>query len=574
MSEIFYLLGTNSKYWRKAFLLLKNLGIELLLPEVELEVRDLLPQYGLPRECWIDFKVIERNIKNNHPLPLVVAFSYLKKLQHEKGYWAVNINTNIPNSGATYRALEAGLLFFNDTCKAWMQKTVKYLKEQIKIFQGLPSPGPLEEAPIEVGTTARALHVLVEFESKKNSPDEEVLLLLVKVLKSYLYEDEKFACWHTDVEGSKLSSPQQGIVGATSLAFFALLKAEKFLRKEVISQELATKIARWLITFQKSDGGWGDHPGEKGKSNPDNTFNVVRSLTTFIQIFNSNLSHDLKEEIKKTLKNAKIFLVRCFEKKLQSQITISDKAMLARGLLLFYSPWDKYVIEVINELCKNSSFWYSPNAHLYNEFLIVLITLLEWLKKAHNSSDFYSYVKKYKNLALTKFLFEFPAEIYPFLPGYKDTVGERILNKFVRLRVKKIHYITSVLFESFNSQDIISLLVATFLFYTLFISEDFVKSFLCPNFLWFEISLYLMYFSWLILKFKTSRSKVNFLLTTISSFILAFGILKIVEASYPTLIKMHTKDLHKLFIVFTLIIDAGRRIIDFSEIDKFILGKK
>lgn len=503
----------------------------------------------------------------------------------------------LPNSGATYRSLEVALLLGVDPDREWIRKGFEYLQKQVRVFGGLPSPGPVEEAPVEVGTTARFLHILLSHEKLKHDW-KGTIQELAGILLERCYETPSTICWHTD--RADLKNADQGVVGATSLALYALLRIREIPElKDLWPIEKAEKVVYWLLKAQKTDGSWGDKTGlSKSPGNPDNTFNVIRALKTFLALFPQS---PMGPEVREALKRGLAFLKNCVST--GTQRPVSEQAMILRGILLFcddpddpVDPWHETVLKALDLLVKRKNEWFSPKAHYYNEFLITLLAIGEWLEKAGEiSPERADFLRQQARRPFVNFLYEFPAEIYPFLPGYKDTLGERILNSFVRLKVQKIHTFTSLFFEIFNLQDVASLFLATFFFYTLFISEDFLRSLICVHLGWFTWIIVFLYMSWIALKVRTRHSWGNFILTTLFSFIIAGALLKIINLTFvarntlwidprawgcgssgsseevwracllPTL---------RVFLVLASMIDIGRKLIDLSSLDRLLLGRK
>ncbi len=217
-------------------------GSEVPDPEVALNKRDLLVQYGIPVEAWIDLRILETWFRKGLPIPIVCLFSYVLSLQREDGSFSVD--GVVPNSGATYRSIELALLLgLKDNSR--VRKAADYLVNSLR-EGGLASPGPFEGALLEVGTTARFLHILYRFDSLSYRDAVESMRDFI-LSRAYVRDNE--AAWHTDVPPDGIDNIDSCITGATSLALYSLC-----LLKKSEDRDLTNKGARWLVG--KLDVGW------------------------------------------------------------------------------------------------------------------------------------------------------------------------------------------------------------------------------------------------------------------------------------------------------------------------------
>ena len=326
---------------------------------------------------------------------------------------------------------------------------------------------------------------------------------------------------------------------------------------------------RWLLRRQK-EGGWSDSP--EGNPNVDNTFNAVRALKAS-QDF---LEPALRTEVERSLERAIRFLEDIDPYSLR---TVSLRAMHLRAILLLAEdPLDKRVLKSLKALTDMKERWLSKEGHLYNEMLIAGIALGEWLGSVKENP--YRLAREgYEEL---KELFSFPAEIPPLLPGHRDGVGERILNFLARAH--RGYRLAEKLSESLTVRDLISLVIATFLMLGVFLSEDFLKALILPERnprvdLYSTLLVLTLYLLWLSVKFRLRESFLHFLTTTALSILIAsfllWGWLRYSNEMVSSLLKEgEFLPLLRVLVIFSLILDVGRRLINVSELDRIILSRR
>ena len=534
-------------------------GSEVPDPKVSLNKRDLLVQYGIPVEAWIDLRILETWFKKGLPIHIVCLLNYVLSLQREDGSFSVD--DIVPNSGATYRAIELALLLgLKDNSR--VRKAVDYLINSLH-EGGLASPGPFEGALLEVGTTARFLHILCRIDSLSYRDAVESMRSFI-LSRAYVKTDE--AAWHTDIPPNKIDSIDSCITGATSLALYALCLVK---RKE--DRNLVRKGVRWLISKQNSDGGWSD--AVDGKSNVDNTFNAVRALITSKEMLDS----DLRVEANRSVERAKEFIQNVDVHTLKA---VSLRAMCLRAsLLIFEDPLDKMVLECVESVAEVKDRWLSKEGHLYNEMLIAGIALTEWIRRA--DINLYNVVRDSRYNGV-KELFSFPVEMPPLLPGYRDSVGERFLNFVAKARHG--YGFVEKLSSSITVRDIVSLIMATILMIGIFISDDFLKALILPygdqgvN-IYSTSVVFGLYIFWLLIKLRFKDSFMHYVTTTTLSVLIAvFIVWGWLRYSDELVSKVITDGevlpIARLIIAFSLILDVGRRLINVSDLDRVLLTKK
>ncbi len=59
-------------------------------PEVSLSRRDLLIEYRIPVEAWIDLRILETWFRRGVPVPLACLLGYVLSLQREDGSFSVD----------------------------------------------------------------------------------------------------------------------------------------------------------------------------------------------------------------------------------------------------------------------------------------------------------------------------------------------------------------------------------------------------------------------------------------------------------------------------------------------------
>ena len=526
-------------------------------PEVSLSRRDLLIEYGIPVEAWIDLRILETWFRRGVPVPLACLLGYVLSLQREDGSFSVD--GIVPNSGATYRAVELALLLDSGE-NTKVRKAVEFLVRSLQ-NGGLASPGPVEGALLEVGTTARFLHVLYRFDGETYS---EAIESMRSFLLSRACSGKDETAWHTDLPPEELESPDSCISGATSLALYSLC----LLGREE-DGELINGAVRWLLRRQK-EGGWSDSP--EGNPNVDNTFNAVRALKAS-QDF---LEPALRTEVERSLERAEKFLQEVDPYSLR---TVSLRAMHLRAMLLLTEdPLDKKVLRSLKALTDLKDRWFSREGHLYNEMLIAGIALGEWLRSVRTNP--YRLAREgYEEL---KDLFSFPVEIPPLLPGHRDGVGERILNFLAKAH--RGYKLAEKLSESITVRDIVSLIIATFLMLGVFLSEDFLRALILPERdhkvdLYSTILVLSLYLLWLFIKFRFRESFLHFVSTTLLSILIAlfllWGWLRYSNEMVSSLLKEgEFLPLLRVLVIFSLILDVGRRLINVSELDRIILSRR
>lgn len=566
-----YYISQDTETWRRVYLLISDVyGSNVPHPYKSLDKRDLLPKYGIPIEAWIDLRILETWFREKLPIPLVSMVEYIFRLQRNDGSFSVD--GVIPNSGATYRAVElATLLGIVDHSK--VVRAISFLQKSLK-KGGLASPGPVEGAILEVGTTARFMHVLLKVQRSLGSseffkPIEDMRNFLISRFCDF--GDE--AAWHTDLMPSEISSPEECITGATSLALYSLA----LLGKREDADKIA-KVCKWLIRRQRIDGGWADARG--GESNVDNTFNVVRALLTSKKFLKDDIY--LSNRLEDSLKKAHIFLTSIDPYELP---TVSLRAMLLRALILYETdPFEPKVIRALESIVDIKGLWYSKEAHLYNELLIVGISVAEWLSKVKERKENpYERAGNSSSRAL-RFLFSFPVEMPPFFQGYRTGVKEKFLNFLTETRCSNYHLI-KLLTESITLKDIFALILAVFIMLGVFLNEDFINAIVLPERnhivnIYSTVVICLIYLLWLVVKFKLRNSLFHFIVTTLISIGISFLLINswLKYSNEIVYLTVNNKDfLPKIRLILTLalILDVGRRLINISNIlDKSILAKK
>ncbi len=571
-----YVIHESSNTWRKVYKLLSDTLKETQSPyKEELNKRDLLISYNLPPESWIDLKIIEIWLKKHIPIPLVSIFNYL--LTYQKADGGIYLDNKFPHSGSTYRFVElATLLGFHD--KEEVKKAIHFLINSLQ-NGGLPSPGPVGGAILEVGTTARFVHILKSYlESAEgiSETEKEVHLKaidqMLDFLKRRLFSEGNRCAWHTDREPSELTFIDECIVGATSLALYSIAKV-----RGVEEKELIEKVCRWLVDVQNEDGGWSERVG--GISNIDNTFNAVRALKTSLPFLDSN--KDIKGKVERALDKAEKYIYSINPENLN---IVSLNAMLIRSILAINESGfirDKFFLHSLEVLLKRKGRWYTKKAHIYNELLIVAIALAETIKKLKEKGkvkDFIKYLAE-ESKNVKEFLFDFPVDIPPFYPGYRDSLWEKFLNSLAKTSISP--KFIDILSESITIKDIYSLFLSIFIFFTLIANDDFLKSIILPkvidqNLHKFDIisTLFIgiIYTSWLVMKYKFRASTVHFISTTVLSIISAH-ILCVYWLKYSfDIVEKYVNFINtpyiRLLLSIALVLDLGKRFLDISRINR------
>ncbi len=517
------------------------------------EMRDYLCHVNLPPESWIDLRVLEKWAILEIPIPLISIFIYLEDIQEDG---SIKIN-GIPNTGATYRFIElAGLLGLSE-CKS-VKMAKEYLESKL-LNGGLQAPGPIDGALVEVGTTARALHIF-----KNCFPESLSIKQMGHFLKSraYIHTQKEYLCWHTDKLPEEIEYNEECIVGATSLALYALIKIGYLDEKET------EWGCNWILDCQNKDGGWPDKKGNP--SNIDNTFNSIRALKSALE--GGILNNEIKERVRNSLKRAFEYISSLRDKNLG----VSALAMKLRSLLYLYDdPLNRKTIEVLNRLIEKKDFWYRPDRHIYNEILLCAITIAEWRKSMLQKHGTLKLLQK-EGTSIEDFLMRFPVEIPPFYKGFKNTLGEKIANWLTRQRCKPS--VVNAVSESITLQDIVALILSFIIMTGVFINTDFIKSITFklqgPLNNWVNILVGGFYLLWLAVKFKIRINLLHFFITTLLTLGLSYFVVfhwlrlsnEIVKALTPLL-------LFRLMLVYAMVLDIGKRAIDVSRLNAFFLPR-
>ena len=554
-----YHISQSPSVWRRVYNMLYDLyRSDVPDPEVSLSRRDLLIEYGIPVEAWIDLRILETWFRRGVPIPLACLLGYILSLQREDGSFSVDGIT--PNSGATYRTIELSLLLGAEE-NPKVRRAVEFLIGSLR-EGGLASPGPIEGALLEVGTTARFLHVLYRFDRETY---QEAIESMRRFILSRACSGKDEMAWHTDLPSEELEGTDSCIGGATSLALYSLC----LLGREE-DRELIAKAVRWLLRRQKEGGGWSDSP--EGSPNVDNTFNAVRALKASRDF----LEPSLRSEVERSLYKAREFLESVDPYDLK---TVSLRAMHLRAMLLLAEdPLDKKILRSLKALTDLKDRWFSREGHLYNEMLIAGIALGELLRSVR-ANPYRLAREGYEEL---KDLFSFPVEIPSLLPGHRDGVGERLLNFLAKAH--RGYRLAEKLSESITVRDIVSLIIATFLMLGVFLSEDFLRALILPERdqkvdLYSTILVLSLYLLWLFIKFRFRESFLHFVSTTLLSILIAlfllWGWLRYSNEMVSSLLKEgEILPLLRVLAVFSLILDVGRRLINVSELDRIILSRR
>ena len=579
-----YYFSTSTDAWRKLYILLNNV-YKGSIPSIEKTLnRDLLYEYKIPLEAWIDLRIIEIWIKHKLPIPLLSMLNYILSIQKKDG--SLSVDGIIPNSGATYRTIEfANLLGLDENKK--VKKAIKFLRDSLYNYKGLPAPGPVEGAIPEIGTTARFMHILlnIDYESYEKEINTMYKFLIEKVVVK-----NKMAAWHTDLDKTEIKNIEDCVTGATSLALYSIALMNKLIKSHQ-DKELIEKVSRWLIKKQNADGGWSEISSDK--SNIDNTFNVLRALVEAKPF----LSEEVLKKLNISFEKANEFLNKIDPFKLE---TVSLKSMCLRTYLLMEKdPLSPNILTAAESIINIKDKWYNPHRHLYNEILIAGISLAEWRKKLEkNKIDVYAETKKGNSKALS-FLFSIDAELSPFFSGYREGIRENILNFLTKLRCNhRFISIINELSKSITVKDILASIFATIVMLGFFFSEEFVNAIILPYIpskeAEFKVLLtfvfILIYSVWFLIKIKLRLNFLHLFMTTIISLAIAFFLVEIwlkysneringyilsyllekSDIKNPSLLL----DELRLIILYAFLIDIGRKLIDISIIDMIFMHER
>jgi len=561
-----YYLPLSSDTWRNAYLMLRDYleSANCENHRLLLNVRDKLEDFNVPKEAWIDFKVLEAWFNEKVPIPLASTLIYLLNRQRSEGF--IYVDPYVPHSGATYRTVELALLLGFGNHKKVL-KAVNYLLNSLE-GGALLAPGPVEGAVPEVGTTSRFLHVLLRL--KDNYPEElgEEVKSAIEEMRRFLLSasveyDSALAWPDAIVDKGEASSP---VVGATSLALYAL----SLLKKDRSAVE---KGVRWLIKVQNPDGGWPDVEGKP--SNPDNSFNAARALKESLNLVEDE---SLIKRINDSLKRAEEYFLRSnpFEEKY-----VSSVAMNLRGRILLTEDEER-AYEAAEALIEKRDQWYGQEAHLYNQLLVSAVALAElrnFLLKRKKLSPCKELVSP-SNPTL-KFLFSFPVEIPPLFPGYKDSLGEKLLNAFVEKTPFSLPVgLFKTVINSTTLREISSLFIATVFSLAFIFDSKLIEAFVLPLTpkgspldLFSTTFVVFVYALWLTTKFRMKVGVFNFLMTTFLSLAIGYALIRYWLFYANPLIKEvfekeHYLALIRLTLIYALLLDVGRRLINVSQIDK------
>ena len=533
--------------WRRAAYLLHRESPHglALNPDDPLEFRDQMDRYHLPSEAWIDFRILTRWIRAGVPIPLIVILDFVLSQQCPDGSWSVD--GRLPNSGACYRSLEYAARMGLGDKDVRLKKGLDFLEISLE-KGGLRSPGPLPGMPLEVGTTARCLHVFSLLR-----PDSPAVLEMQSWLYARLFVSGELACWHTDYV---IDDPNQGITGATSLALFALLRCG------APDREMVGRVVRWLLRVQNPDGGWPDKPG--ALSSIDNTYNVSRAL------LEARKRGVTIEGLNEALAKTEQFVYQPVHLHSASP---SSLAMTLRARLLFTrGAFDRPVIESVDALEQCKEHWYTPTAHYYNAILICGLALAEWLDKAREEGNPYERTRDSRGL---RFLLDFPVDIPPFCPGYRGGIYERLLGA---LAAGRMYPAASLIEETFTIRDFGGMVLGLILFFAVYVDADLLHAVMVRG----EGHAYtlpfgLLYAAWLLLKWRDRSTTLNFLATTLLAWGLAMGLMAWLGTAWktggeiPSWHDWRDPAFWRLGLFFALMIDAGRRLVRQTHLDRIFI---
>lgn len=216
-----------------------------------------------------DFWVIIDAIKSwDIPFHVVMILWALRERQLENGgFLRLKELSGYVETGTVYRYIELALLAQEDPDKDFhMKRAIKWLQEHQLKDGSFPTH---ETSSVgEVGTTARAARMLAMVVDRGWS-DEWIIHSIQKAM-DYLrrkhHREGNLGWWHrTERDG------ERGIVGASSLAVLAILKAKGLANR--FSVEIPTETVeptlRWLLQ-EFDERGWPESTGEVSKI--DTTF--------------------------------------------------------------------------------------------------------------------------------------------------------------------------------------------------------------------------------------------------------------------------------------------------------------
>ncbi len=566
-ARLFYLSASPSR-WRKAALLLHKTNARLA-PDIRLEVRDHLPAFGLPREAWIDFRILADWIRRDVPLPLAAILGFAVRNQTPEGAWLVD---GAPNSGACYRSLELLAHLGWDAREDTVRRGIHYLVERLQ-QGGLASPAPLAGMPLEVGTTARFLHVLhgiahLPEEARKAKHEMRAWLLA----RAHTFgETEPLCCWHTD---EAPTCAEAGIVGATSLALYALLRTWDLGPDPRMPTVIAGAV-RWLVAAQNAEGGWGD----RWRANPniDNTFNAVRALMAFLD--RGAEDEALRADVHKALAKAKTYVLQdthlagAAERENPSGLAMCLRARLlfcgqGRDALRDLNPWHKAVLDALDAIADTHEAWFHPQAHYYNAILIVGLALAEWRHKVvEHGKRVYALARNSRGL---RFLLDFPIRLPPLFPGARESLYDRLLDALVAAR---LHPVAFWLERAITFREIGSMLASIVLLASVYANQDLVQAVAVPGGGWgFLIPIAALYALWLIWKWRHRRSTPAFFSTLVMAWLAAWGLITWLGAAWQAafLHAAPAPEFWRVLLFFALLADAGSRMVREFRLERFL----
>ena len=181
-----------------------------------------------------------------------------------------------------------------------------------------------------------------------------------------------------------------------------------------------------------------------------------------------------------------------------------------------------YIMRVLDAITERADEWYSPQAHFYNAVLITGLALAEWLSLTRSAGNPYAHQRRNKDKALI-FLLDFPVKMPGFDPGSRGGIVERLLNG---LTTTQLHGLADFIEGSLTLHDISSMCLSVLIFFGIYVDSNLIKAIMLPDepFV-YTTPLLAIYISWLLLKWRSRPSILNFISTTLLAAIMAWGLI-------------------------------------------------
>ena len=165
-----------------------------------------------------------------------------------------------------------------------------------------------------------------------------------------------------------------------------------------------------------------------------------------------------------------------------------------------------------------------------------------------------------------------------FYPGSKGGIVEKLFNG---LATTRLHGLANFIEKSITLHDISSMCLSVLIFFGVYVDSDLIKAIVLPDEPFaYTTPLLAIYISWLLLKWRSGLSALNFISTTLLAAIMAWGLIlwlglsnRHIEKALSNMV-IGNPELWRLILFFALFIDVGKRLISMTHLERLFIDPR